>query len=67
MQRPSDMRVQGLGGGPSGEVGRALIELDERTLNFLIVQLLLRGAGKWAQQERGGEPHRIDSSPPGGS
>ena len=68
MQRPTDMRIQGLGSGSAGEIGRALIELDERTLNFLVVHLLLREAGKRAQQERGSyEPHRIDSNRPGGS
>jgi hypothetical protein len=58
MQGPSDMRVQGWGYGSTGKIGPALIELDERALDFLLVRLL-REAGERAQQEGGSELHEI--------
>jgi hypothetical protein len=56
------MRVEGLGGGSTGKIGPALIELDERALDLLLVRLLLRKAGERAQQQSGRELHEIDFS-----
>jgi hypothetical protein len=54
VQEPSDLRVQGRGYGSAGKIGAALIELDERPLDLLLVRLL-RETGERAKQERGHE------------
>ena len=56
------MRVEGWGCGSTGKIGPALIELDERALDLLLVRLLLREAGKRAQQQNGDELHATDFS-----
>jgi hypothetical protein len=42
--------------GAAGKIGAALVELDERALDFLLVRRL-REAGERAEHQRGGELH----------
>jgi len=63
MQWPSDVRVERRRYGAAGEIGAALVELDERALDLLLMELLRR-AGERAQKNRGGEDHWLHSSGP---
>jgi hypothetical protein len=58
VQRPSDERIEWRRHGAAGEIGAALIELDKRALDLLLMELL-RGAGERIQQDSGSEDYRL--------
>jgi len=58
MQWASDVRVERRGHGAARKIGAALVELDERALDLLLMHLLRR-AGERAQKNRGGEHHQL--------
>jgi len=61
MQRAPDVRVERRRHRAAGEIGAALVELDQRALDLLLMELLRR-AGERAQKHRGGEDHWLHCS-----
>jgi len=63
VQRAPDERVERRRNRTAGEIGAALVELDERALDLLLMELLrierLRSADQREQEHRGGEDHRL--------
>ena len=63
MERASDVRIERWRYRAAGEIGATLVELDERALDFLLMELLRR-AGERAPKNRCGEVHWLHSCGP---